>query len=145
MFYDLCGDAADDGARGYVFRHHGARGDHRVVAHGNAREDGRVRADPDVSAQLYGRGVHPRALCRVEVVVERREHDLMPDEAVVADVDAALILKAAPRIDEHVFAETQIFAEVCIDGREQAELFVQFLPSVLPAARAAFRGYGTSR
>ena len=83
-----------------------------------------MRADPYVFADDDWRGGHVPSPSGALVVVERRKDDVVPDEAAVAERDAALVLKAAPRVDKDVFADLDVFAEVGVDGRKEAEAVV---------------------
>ena len=44
--------ARDGGTGGHVARHHGTRADDGVVAHGDAGQQDRAAADPDVAADV---------------------------------------------------------------------------------------------
>src|SRR5690606_21712999 len=92
---DARGRADDDGACGDVTGDDGAGTDDGVVPDRHPGEDGHVRPEPYVAAEDDARGVHVGAAGRVEVVVERREDGVVPDEAAVPDDDAALVLEAA--------------------------------------------------
>lgn len=59
------------------------------------------------------------------------EADLRADEHVVAQGDAAPVHKGAGVVDEYVFADTDIGAEVCIKGRPQREVILDLLPRQL--------------
>lgn len=95
---------------------------------------------PHIFAEHDGRGIHPAPLFWVKVVVERCNDDLVPDQAPVAQHDAALVLKTAARIDEHVFADMDIFAEVGVKGRKETKALVRFLPRELRKERAQLPG-----
>lgn len=85
-----------------------------------------MRADPYIPAEPHRSGAHAFPVRGVEVMVEGGDHHLMPDQAAVADFDAALILKTAPRIDEHSPAHCDIFAEIGVKGREKSKPFAGF-------------------
>lgn len=59
-----------------------------------------------------------------QVVIQGRQYDMMADQGVVSNNNAALILKTAARVDEHVFPEADVFAEVGVKGREHREGFI---------------------
>jgi len=84
--------AADDRIGWYVFRNHGTAADHRPVAHGDARHDDHIVADPDIVAdrrQRIGReGIGPRYRVRSEtrhVVQSRPNRTTPPDRAEPSD------------------------------------------------------------
>lgn len=79
--------------------------------------------DPYVVSDDDGRVKHIFALCGGKVVVERRQHDLMPYQHAVPHEYAALVLKTTTRVDEHVVADADISAAVGVEGREQHEPF----------------------
>lgn len=62
-------------------------------------------------------------LCRVLIVVQRREHCIVPDQAATTDVNAAVILKTAPGIEEYILANVDIFSEIGVKWREQVKTF----------------------
>lgn len=59
------------------------------------------------------------------------EADLRADEHVVAQGDAAPVHKGAGVVDEYVFSDADICAEVCIKGRPQREVVFDLLPRQL--------------
>ena len=101
-FYQLRRNAAHYGIWLDVFCYNRSGGHDRPIADGHPREDGGVRPDPDVPADMDRLGDHVEPVQRVELMVERGQDDLMADQCPVADVDPALILKAAIRVDEDV-------------------------------------------
>src|SRR5699024_7630338 len=75
-------------------RHHG------VVTDGHPWQDGDVRAEPHVVAYPDGCRVHIGPAARVGVMVQRGENGIAPDQGVVADGDATLVLELAAGVDE---------------------------------------------
>lgn len=87
-----------------------------------------MRPDPDVPADMDRLGDHVEPVQRVELMVERGQDDLMADQRPIADVDAALVLEAAIRVDEDVLANVDVAPEIGLERREQAERGVNLLP-----------------
>ena len=61
------------------------------------------------------------ALAARKGVVERGKDHAMAYLTAVADVDAAVVLKLAAGVDEHVLAHVDVFPEVGIQGRKDAQ------------------------
>ena len=101
-------------------------GDYRVVANANARQHGGVRAYPHVFSYHDGRRLHTFPTLGIQVVIECCKHNLMTDQSAVAYGYAALVLKTASGIYEHVFAYRYVFAAVGVKGRKQQKRFVCF-------------------
>ena len=55
-----------------------------------------------------------RPFLRLSAMVDRRQHDLRPDQRAVPDIDPALILKMASAVDKNIFADVDIFPTVRI-------------------------------
>jgi len=64
------------------------------------------------------------AVIGVQVVVDGGQHHPVADQCVVPDVDAALILKIAAGIDEHVLSQVNVPPEVCIEGRKHGHAVI---------------------
>ena len=79
---------------------------------------------PYVSSQHDGGGVHDSAVSGIEVMVERGKHHVVPDQATVAQRDTSVVLEMATGVDEHVFANGDVFPEIRIEWRERLECFV---------------------
>ncbi len=90
-----------------------------------------MRPDPYVPADMDRLGDHVEPVQRIELMVERGQDDLMADQRPVADVDAALVLEAAIRVDENVLADMDIAPEIGLERREQAERGINLLPDEL--------------
>ena len=101
-------------------------GGYRVVANANARQHGGVRAYPHVFSYHDGRRLHTFPTLGIQVVIECCKHNLMTDQSAVAYGYAALVLKTASGIYEHVFAYRYVFAAVGVKGRKQQKRFVCF-------------------
>ena len=123
FLYDLRGHAAHHGVRGHIPRHHRPGGHHRAVADSDAPGDDRAGADPHAVSDANRRAA-VGAVIGIEVVVDGGQHHPMPDQRVIPDVDAALILKTAAGVDEHMLSQVDIPAEIGIEGREQHQAFV---------------------
>ena len=74
---------------------------------------------PYVSSQHDGGGVHDSAVSGIEVMVERGKHHVVPDQATVAQRDTSVVLEMATGVDEHVFANGDVFPEIRIEWRER--------------------------
>lgn len=48
----------------------------------------------------------------------------MPDQAIVSDLYAALILKTAARVDEYPLSDRNVFSEIRVKGRKERKAFV---------------------
>ena len=77
-------------------------------------------------------------------MIQRSYHHLVADEAPVAELYTALVLKAATRIYKYVFAYLYIFAKVCVNRREQSETFIHLLPDTLRHESANLFGHVTT-
>src|SRR5918998_1516049 len=113
------GISGDGRARGDVSRHHAARADDGVVANGDAGQEDRAAADPDVAADPDG----PAAL---EALAPERgiagmvggEHlHGRPDLAAVTDRDLDHIEEDAAEAHEHAASEADVGAVVAMEGR----------------------------
>ncbi len=66
---------------------------------------------------------HVRTMLRVGIVIDSAERGIVSNQAVITDVDAALILKLTATIDEHAFTDVGVLAAIGIERREDAERF----------------------
>ncbi len=131
-----------------------ARGYYRIVADSHSAEDRSVRSYPDVSSQPDGGCQQFMSATWIQIVIDGRENDLMPDEASVADGYAALILKTASGVDENSLSDGYVFAEIGIDRGEEAEIIGYILAgklrhksaqlALLMESGVDFRGYPLS-
>lgn len=48
---------------------------------------------------------------RILLVVQSRDHSVVADQSVVANIDSALVLDGAASINEHVLANMNIFPQ----------------------------------
>lgn len=87
-----------------------------------------------------GRRLHTFPTLGIQVVIECCKHNLMTDQSAVAYGYAALVLKTASGIYEHVFAHRYVFAAVGVKGRKQQKRFVCFLPISLKNNLRIFSG-----
>ena len=74
---------------------------------------------------------HSGSVFRVQIVIQRRENDVMADERTVSDSDTALILKATAEIDKYIFSKCYIFSEIGVKRRVHAESFIYRFPRKL--------------
>ncbi|WP_420106907.1 hypothetical protein [Glutamicibacter nicotianae] len=65
-------------------------------------------------------------------MVERSHDDVMADQALVPDADAALVLELAPGIDEDALAQFDIASKVRVERREQHHRIVNMPAGQLP-------------
>lgn len=72
-------------------------------------------------ADVNRRRVQVIAVHQIKPMIERYDGRMMPDERAVADIDAALILHRAARIDKHVVADVDVLATVRVERRDQPE------------------------
>ena len=121
------GRARHDAARFHIPRDHGSGGHDGVLADGDAGQDDGPRADPDVPADDDGSWATARTLFRQETMIDGGQHDPVTDQRTVAERDAALILEAAAGIDEDIFSDGDVFAEVAVEGREEGKTAVDGL------------------
>lgn len=129
------GDASDEAGRrpGHdaVRRHvpcdHGPGGHDGIVPDGDAGQHDGAGAYPDVPADDDGGRAAARAFFRRKTVVDGGQHDPVPDQAAVAESDAALVLEAAAGVDEDVFPDGDVFPEVAVKGREEGKRAVNRL------------------
>ena len=90
----------------------------------HSRQEDGAGTDPDILADDDGRDIVDVALVRRQAVIDGGQGHPMADERPVADADPALILKTATGIDEDTAPDTDIFAEVGIEWREQTERLI---------------------
>ena len=127
----LGGDSGGDAARRDGFRYYGARPDNGAVADGYTRKNGYVGAYPHLAAYRNGAADHVAARLRIFVVIDGADSAVMPYQAVVADGNAAPILKGAAHIYKGAFAYRGAFPAVGIEGREEPEAAVERLAGKL--------------
>lgn len=108
----------------HVLRHDGARRNDRAVADRDAGQDRHIRTDPRVFPDADRPGDQVLPIAHGETVVQRGQHDVVPDQRAVVDHDAALVLKFAPAVDEDVFPDRDVLAAVRVKRREQRERVV---------------------
>ena len=73
-------------------------------------------------------------------MIQRRDDRVVPNEAAIANVDAALVLEAAAAVDEHVLADADVLAEVGRERREKGERLRDFLAGELVQECSDFVG-----
>ena len=56
---------------------------------------------------------------RFQSVIHCSQHNIVTDQRAVADGNSALILKMAAGVDEHIFADGDIFTKVRVEWRKQ--------------------------
>ena len=120
MLEEARGDAANDGARSYVFGDDGSGGHYGAVAHGDAGKDGGVGANPYVFADVDGSVGHALAFVGIRVVVECGEHHVVANECALVDGDAALILKFAAHVDEHTIGDDGVLSAIGVKRRKHS-------------------------
>lgn len=103
----------------HVARHHAARTDDRVVAHGHARQHDRARADPRVATDAYRPAeLQPgRALAGIAGMVRGEQLHARTDLRAVADVHFDDVEDAAIEIQEDALAEPDVVASVAMEWR----------------------------
>ena len=124
LFYfldELGGDAADDGPRGDILGHHGTGSHDGALADGHAWQDGDIGAEPHLVLNVDGPELHVATTIGVLSVVDGAERGVVTDQAVVADVDTALVLELAAGIDKRAVAHHRVFPEVGVERREHAD------------------------
>ena len=94
---------------------------HGIVANGHALQDGGVGAYPHVLPQDDRRGISHLALLRLQEMVERGKHHIVPYLASVSDAYASMVLKMAAGVDEYILAHLDVLAEIGIKRREHTE------------------------
>lgn len=114
-------DSADDGVGRDIARYHRPCCNDGIVTDGYSLEDRGVRPDPDIPAECDRRRVGRLAVFGRKAVVERGEDDVVPDLAVVADGYATVVLKMAAGVDEYPAADMDVFAEIGVERREDAQ------------------------
>ena len=81
----------------------------RVFSDSDAGKNGGTGTDPYIFAYDDRFRHHSGSVFRVQIVIQRRENDVMADERTVSDSDTALILKATAEIDKYIFSKCYIF------------------------------------
>src|SRR5699024_11358311 len=99
-----------------------------LVTDGHPWQDSHVRAEPHFVAYPDGRPMHIGAVARVSVVVQRGEYRVVPDQGVVADADATLVLELASGVDEDAGAQRDVLAEVGVQRRAKRDGLIHGLP-----------------
>ena len=103
-----CRNAPDNNIGRNIFSHHRSGCDDRIVA-------------AYILAKYYRGGVSVLAVFGRQTVVQRGEHDVVPNLASVAKADASMILKMAAGIDEDILPDGDVLAEIRIEWREDAQ------------------------
>lgn len=124
-------DSADDGVGRDIARDHRPCRDDGVAADGYALQNRGVRTDPDVSSERDRRRVGRLAVSGGKAVVERGEDDVVSDLAVIADGYASVVLKVAAGVDEYTAADADVFPEIGIERRKDAQRGIGRLPEQL--------------
>src|SRR4051794_32887085 len=90
--------------RRYVLRHDRSCRDDGVTPDGDARQDGRPGADPDVLRHVdrSAAEVEPPVL-HVHRVADRDERDTRRDHDTIAELDPGVVEERAALVDEHSF------------------------------------------
>ncbi len=132
--------AADDGVLGHVARHDRARADDAVVADGDAAQDARAVADPDVVPDAHVALVDAlqadRALDLGHAVVEVDQHHAVGEDALAPDRDVLVGGDRALLADHRLRADRDL-------ALVHADLAA--VPDPRPAADAQRRVRGRSR
>ncbi len=98
-----------------------------MVANGNPGQDGCARSQPYPATYADG-GVGKILPARGgKMVIECGEDNAVADQAVIPDVDAALILELAARVDEYAFPDVNVATEIGVERRKQGERIVRLL------------------
>ena len=105
----------------YVTRNDRSGTYHGIVANGHALQDGGVGTHPDIFPQNNGRGIGHLALLRLQKMVERGKHYIVPYLASVPDTYATMVLEMAAGIDEHILTHLNVLPEIGIKRREHTE------------------------
>ena len=120
-FDHFCGDTGDNRIGRYVPRYDSACGDDGIVADRHILQYRGMRTDPDFFSDNDRSWQGCGTLLRFQRMIERRQYYLVADQGAVADCNTALVLKTAAGIDENVFSETDVLAEIRIKRRKQAK------------------------
>lgn len=111
-FDDFSRNSPYDDIRGDILCNYRSGRYNRVVADGDALQDGCVRADPNILSELNRCRISRFTFFGRESVVKRGENHVVPDLAAIAECYAAVILKVAAGIDKDFFADLDILAEI---------------------------------
>ena len=117
-FDDFCRNAPDDGSGGDILGDYGTGGHDGALADGDTRQDGDIGTEPNLIADADGTELHVATAVRVLGMIDGAQGGIVAYQAVVANEDAALVLKLAPGIDERALAHHCILAEVGVERRE---------------------------
>lgn len=146
--HHAAGAAVGDASGGDVARYETARADDASVADGDAGQDDRAAAYPDVRADRYRRGTGDGEFKTVDNMLflptRFRRHwmkgsiylHIGGDQCVVTYRYPVVVKEGAVHIDKAVFAEKDISSDIGIKGRTDAE--------PLPAASEKLREQGIS-
>ena len=76
--------------------------------------DGTGCDDPGAFFQDDPAGHELTPFIRVRMMIERSQDDIMADEDIITDENAALVLELAAAIEEDMLANMDILAKICI-------------------------------
>ena len=120
LFNHLGRNTTNNRIRFNVFSHNSSCGHYGSITDGNTGKYRCVGTNPNVFPYMDGSIAHALALSRVKVMVERCQHDIMPDECSLVDGDAALILELAAHVYEYTLAYDGILTAIGMEWWEQA-------------------------
>ena len=91
--YYMSRHTADDHVRRDILIHNCSRGHDRILADGHARQDGGIGTDPGIPANVNRARNQVVAFLRKKAMIQRGEHDIVPDQCAIIDSNAALVQK----------------------------------------------------
>lgn len=121
-------DTAHDRIRRYTLSNNRSGGYDRAIFDDHTGENRGVGADPYIFPYHNRSRMIVYPMGWIKIVVDGCQHHIMANERTVPDGYTALILKMASGIDKHIFANVNIFPEVCVKGRKQAKAVIHFFP-----------------
>ena len=114
VFDEVSRYAADDGIWQDVPVHDGTGCDDGITADSDTSHYGRIGPDPGAFIQDDPAGHELTPFIRVRMMIERSQDDIMADEDIITDENAALVLELAAAIEEDMLANMDILAKICI-------------------------------
>lgn len=111
---------ANDGSGGDIPGDDGTSRHDGALADGNAWQDGDIGSQPRFVPDADGMELHIASMVGVLGMIDGAERGIVAYQAIVANIDAALVLKLAPGIDEGPLAHRSVLAKVGVEWREHA-------------------------
>ncbi len=83
-------------------------------------------SNPNPVSNMY-RSTQKVPVIRIQIMIQSSKDDPVPNQGVITNVYAALILEAASGIDEYIFSDVNVSSKIRIKRWEQSQAFIHFL------------------